>query len=150
MSIASEQFDRRIAGLRSLSSAAKPQGGWVRAIRHALGMTTAQLGRRLSVSQPRVIEIEKAEADGSITLKTLERAADALGCRVVYALVPERPLTERIERKALEIADLRIGAVEQTMSLTDQSVDDGKIREKIRRQLAADLLKTPARLWDEV
>ncbi len=113
-------------------------------------MTTAQLGRRLSVSQPRVIEIEKAEADGSITLKTLERAADALGCRVVYALVPERPLTERIERKALEIADLRIGAVEQTMSLTDQSVDDGKIREKIRRQLAADLLKTPARLWDEV
>ncbi len=38
-------------------------------------MTSAQLARRLGVSQPRVLAIEKAEATGSIKLESLEREA---------------------------------------------------------------------------
>jgi transcriptional regulator with XRE-family HTH domain len=41
-------------------------------------MTTAQLAKRLNVSQPRVHGIEKAEASGGIKLESLERVARAL------------------------------------------------------------------------
>ena len=47
----------------------------------------------MKVHQPRIVELEKAEAKGNITMQSLERAAEALGCRVVYALVPLKPLT---------------------------------------------------------
>ena len=48
---------------------------------NALGMTTAQYGKRLGVSQPRIVELEKSEQEGGVTLNTLQRAAEALGCR---------------------------------------------------------------------
>ena len=111
-------------------------------------MTTAQLAKRLDVSQPRIVEIEKGEADRTITLKSLERAAEALGCRVVYVLLPERPLAERLDRRALEAAERQLVAVEHTMSLEDQAVGNKKLRGKARRHLANKLLRRPARLWD--
>ena len=74
-------------------------------IRDALGMTTAQFGRRLGVSQPRIIELEKSEVTGNVTLHTLQRAAEVLNCRLVYALVPERPLAEIVNERAALIAN---------------------------------------------
>ena len=44
-------------------------------------MTARQLGQRLGVSQPRVTAIEKAEAEGALTLQSLEKAANALNAR---------------------------------------------------------------------
>ena len=66
-----EQLDRKLAALRPFLSTLRPERGWLRAIRQALGMTTAQLAKRLDVSQPRIVEIEKGEADRTITLKSL-------------------------------------------------------------------------------
>ena len=143
-----EQLDRKLAALRPFLSTLHPERGWLRAIRQALGMTTAQLAKRLDVSQPRIVEIEKGEADRTITLKSLERAAEALGCRVVYVLLPERPLAERLDRRALEAAERQLVAVEHTMSLEDQAVGNKKLRGKARRHLANELLRRPARLWD--
>ena len=45
-------------------------------------MTTKQLGLRIGVSQSRAFDIEKAEANGSITLDSLERAATCIGLPV--------------------------------------------------------------------
>ncbi|KRP85840.1 hypothetical protein AOQ72_04145 [Bradyrhizobium yuanmingense] len=87
-------LDSRFATLRALSHSQRPPKGWIRAIRDALGMTTAQYAKRLGVSQPRIVELERSEQGGSVTLNTLQRAAEALGCRLVYVLVPERPLAE--------------------------------------------------------
>ncbi|HZZ37352.1 MAG TPA: helix-turn-helix domain-containing protein, partial [Caulobacteraceae bacterium] len=53
----------------------RPPKGWLRAVRDALGMTTKQLARRLGVSQPRVVALEKGEVDESVTLTSLRRAA---------------------------------------------------------------------------
>ena len=79
--LARKQLDKRLNLLLDSDSLARPPRGWIRAIREALGMTTEHLAKRIGVSQPRVIEIEKAEVSGSITLKTLQRAANALDCR---------------------------------------------------------------------
>src|SRR5262245_24223753 len=100
-----QQLDKRIAALRPLTGMAKPHRGWVRAIRETLGMTTRQLADRMGISQPTLVRLEKSEAAGTITLTSLERAAQALGCRVVYALVPLKPLTETVEDRALALAE---------------------------------------------
>ena len=144
-----QQLDKRLSALRPLVAAAKPHRGWVRAIRETLGMTTRQLAERMGISQPTLTRLEQSEAAGTITLSSLERAAQALGCRLVYALVPLKPLSETVEDRALALAEEQLASVEQTMRLEAQGVNDPKQRKAARRQLADDLMRRPARLWDE-
>jgi predicted DNA-binding mobile mystery protein A len=149
MKDAIRHLDRRFAVLRELGNTQRPSKGWLRAIRDALGMTTAQLARRMNVSQPRIVALEKSEANGSITLQTLQRAAEALGCRVVYALIPENPLAEVVRERAEIIAARQSSAVEHTMRLEDQAVHDKNAARALREQMVEELLRRPARLWDE-
>jgi len=145
-----EQLDHRFDELRPLSeAAARPSRGWVRAIREALGMTTGQLAKRMTVAQPRIVELEKGEASGNITVQSLERAAEALGCRLVYILVPEKRLTDTLRERASAVADGQLAAVEQTMRLEAQSVTDKKVHHEAKKRLMDELLRKPARLWDE-
>src|ERR1700734_4038782 len=127
MKDAIRHLDKRFAALRPLANSARPPKGWLRALRDALGMTTAQFGRRLGVSQPRIIELEQSEASGGVTLNTLQRAAEALGCRLVYALVPERPLADTVREQAESVAGRQLAAVEHNMRLEDQAVADKQV-----------------------
>ena len=149
MKDAIRHLDKRFAALRPLSGSSRPSKGWLRAIRDALGMTTAQFARRLGVSQPRIVELEQSEASGGVTLNTLQRAAEALGCRLVYALVPERPLAETVRERADLIAERHLASVEHTMRLEDQAVKSKTAGRELRRRMIDDLLRRPARLWDE-
>jgi DNA-binding Xre family transcriptional regulator len=85
---ARRRLDQRLVGL---DLGQRPPRGWVRAIREALGMTTAELGQRMGLTQSRVSQIERSEELGSIRLDTLERAAQALNCQVRYVFVPNEP-----------------------------------------------------------
>jgi predicted DNA-binding mobile mystery protein A len=150
MVTAYEQLDRRFAKLKAFAGeTVKPPRGWIRAVREALGMTTGQLAKRLRVQQPRVIELERSEASGNITMKSLERAAEALGCRLVYVLVPDEPLAETTRKRASTVAEQQLASVEQTMRLEAQGVNDAGQRQEARQRLVAKLLRRPARLWDE-
>jgi len=149
MKDAIRHLDRRFTALRRLSENPRPPKGWLRAVRDALGMTTAQFARRLGVSQPRIIELEKSEVSGSVTLHTLQRAAEALGCRFVYALVPEQPLAETVRERAEQVAQRQLTAIEHTMRLEDQSVKGKTAGNELRRHFIEELLRRPARLWDE-
>lgn len=142
-------LDKRFASLRSLA-VQRPPRGWLRAVRDALGMTTAQYARRLGVSQPRIVELERSEVNGGVSLRTLERAAEALGCRLVYVLLPERPLAETVDERARLLADKELASVQHTMRLEDQAVTSKRANRELRRQILQDLLRRPARLWDEV
>lgn len=145
-----EQLDDRFDSLRAIVHLADaPPRGWIRAIREALGMTTYQLGRRLGVSQPRIVKLEKSEATGAITLHSLQRAAEALGCRLVYSLVPVKPLTETIEERISKVADGQLKSIEQTMRLEAQEVTSERRREQARQTIVEEILRRPARLWDE-
>jgi predicted DNA-binding mobile mystery protein A len=112
-------------------------------------MTTAQLGKRLGVSQPRIVELEQSEVSGRVTLNTLQRAAEALGCRLVYALVPDRPLSDTVRERAELVATRQVNAVAQSMRLEDQEVTDREVAKELQRQQVERLLRRPARLWDE-
>lgn len=122
-----------------------PHRGWLRAIRDALGLSGRQMGERLGVSQQRISKIEQAEVDGSITLKSLREAADAIGCDVVYAIVPRVALTEMVYQQASRRAHEMVDPVDRSMQLEDQRVDDARTRELIE-DVAARLIDSP-NLW---
>ena len=148
MMTASKQLDKRFTELRPLSQMPRPTRGWIRAIREALGMTTAQFAKRLGVQQPRIIELEKGEVTGNINMDSLERAAEALGCRLVYTLVPLKPITQTLEERASQLAKHKLAAVEQTMRLEAQEVRNKETRKATLKRLTDELLIRPARLWD--
>jgi predicted DNA-binding mobile mystery protein A len=149
MVTASEQLDRRFQELAPVTRMNRPHRGWIRSIREALGMTTGQLAKRLGVRQPRVVEMERGEATGNITVQSLDRAAKAMGCRLVYVLVPNKPLTKVLEERASELAREKLASVEQTMRLEDQEVQDENSKARAHQRLTAELLRSHARLWDE-
>jgi predicted DNA-binding mobile mystery protein A len=148
MNIAVEQLDRRFRRLKSFARMAhRPSKGWIRAIREALGMTTQQFARRLGVQQPRVIVIERSELEGKLTMESLERAAHALECDLVYALIPRRSLGRILDARATELADELLQSVDQTMKLEDQQVKSESLQKQSRRRIKEKLVRQPSRLW---
>ena len=117
-------LDERFKSLEPVSRYTPPARGWIKAIREALGMTTAQLATRLGVKQPSVVALEQSEARGTIELATLRRVAAAFDCTVIYSLVPNKPLAAIVRDKARTFALRRRGPVEHTMLLEDQTVED--------------------------
>ncbi len=142
-------LDKRLTNLRNSDALPRPPHGWVKAIREALGMTTAQLAKRLGITQPSVVGLEKAEASKAITLETLERAARALDCTLVYALVPRNPLETTVHERASEKARARLRTISHSMTLEDQRVREEDEHEQLER-LVKKLLEGPgSALWDE-
>jgi predicted DNA-binding mobile mystery protein A len=128
---ARERLDERLAPLRPVERLRAPPKGWIRAIRDALGMSGVQSARRLGVQPPSVLAIEASEAAGTIQLKTLRRAAEALDCTLVYALVPNDTLEGAVRTRARRIASRDLARVAHTMKLEAQETPDGSTDERI-------------------
>ena len=73
-----KQLDRSLEPFQAARVVSRPQKGWIRAIREAMGVSAGELGRILGSSRQLPLQLEKAEADDRITLKSLRKAADAL------------------------------------------------------------------------
>ena len=138
-----ELLDGHFEEWQHLRQLARPPRGWVRGVREALGMSAAALAARLGTTAGAVTRLEQSEAADRIRLDTLRRAADALGCDLVYLLVPRRPLNAIVRDRARELAHRQVNAVEQTMRLEDQAT--GRTKE-MEDQLASELLERGG-LW---
>lgn len=146
--LARKHLERRLGPLRQLDGLTPPEKGWLRAVRDALGMTASQFAKRIGVTQPRITALEKAEAEGAVTLATLRQAAEGLGCTLVYALVPTQPFDAMLEERARVIADRQISRTHHTMTLENQALEPAELKAQ-RERLIAQLIKdNPRRLWD--
>lgn len=76
-----------------------PAPGWIRAMRDAAGLSSYELARRAGVSQPTVINWERRERGGTITLASLRRAAEALECDFAYAFTGGKAPVKTVPRK---------------------------------------------------
>lgn len=144
---ARRHLDSRLSSLEAGESLAVPPRGWIRAIRDALGMSRKQLAARLGLRPQTLATMEKGEASGAITLKTLRRAAEALDCRVVYAFVPNTSLEDAVRRRAREIALRDLGRVAHTMKLEAQATGDADLDARVE-----DYIRTVLRdrdLWND-
>jgi len=139
-------LDERFREIGPATRFSVPVRGWIRAVRGALGMTTEQLAKRLSIRQPSVIAIEQSEAKGTIELSTLRRVAEALDCTLVYALVPNKPLEDTVRARARAFLRGRLSAVEHTMVLEDQGVKDSDTESRLDEIVRE---TNPRLFWDQ-
>lgn len=110
-------------------------------------MSAEDLALRMRLTKARVLAIERSEATGTLKLDTLQRAADALDCSLVYLLIPNRPLETMVKEQAMRVAGEHISAVEHTMQLEDQGVGEETSRQQLQ-ELADDLSRrSPRSLW---
>lgn len=142
-----KRLDERLLTLKPEDRFSVPPKGWVRAIRDALGMTGVQFAQRLQIRPQSVEALEKSEANDSIQLKTLRRAAEALDCTLVYALVPNTSLDDVVRARARKIAMRELGRVAHTMKLEAQSTGDANLEARIEAYVR-DVLKDRD-LWNE-
>ena len=137
-----EQLDEQLMPVRKLMPSV-PRMGWVKTLRTALGLTAAQLAKRLGVVPSRVMKIETAETEGAITVQTLRAVATAMNCQFVYAFVPNDNFTNEIIKRADKLATEQLARVAHTMQLEDQTVKTKRL-EKYREQLRSTIL---SRAW---
>ncbi len=145
---AQKALDKRFQAMKPYHNFDKPHKGWIRAVRDALGMTTTQLAKRLKVSQPTLFEYEKREIEGTITLNTLEKAAQAMGCRLLYAIVPENTLEALVQRQAEKVARAMFNKVEHTMRLEEQEISNDETNYQFQKFLDK-VKEQSSRLWEE-
>lgn len=126
-----------------------PKGGWVKLMRKALNMSGAQLARRMGVTRALVSRSEKGEQLGSITLKSLEQMAEAMGCKLVYTIVPETTLEDIIDKRAYTKAKALVDKTSVHMALEKQSLSINEIEKEIRR-LQTQLVEAQSKdLWND-
>lgn len=143
------QLDTALSRWRSADLPPRPPSGWVKAIREALGMTATHLAGRLGVTPSTVTRLETSEADDTISLGTLRRAAEALGCEVQYALVPKQSLAETLEARATALARQQIAAVAHTMALEAQATSAAAKEAQTRALVEALRAGSPRKLWKD-
>ncbi|ULJ71152.1 mobile mystery protein A [Rhizobium gallicum] len=118
-----------------------PAEGWIRTVRKALGMSGAQLGKRMGHTRARVAQAEKAELEGGVTLKSMQAAAEAMGCRFVYAIVPpvtvENVIIEQARKKAL--ATIGIAS----------TVQESRTQQEVARLMNELIYQMPSDFWED-
>ena len=143
---ATRRLDQKIAHLQT---SAIPKGGWVRAIRTALGMTQAQLAKRMVIARQNVASLETAELNGNVTLSRLSRAAAELGCELRYVLVPKQPLEEMVANQARRRAEQKLGRINRSQALEAAAMSADSLSNTVT-DLARELeMNRTADLWDE-
>ena len=123
--------------------------GWLRTVRVALGMSGPQLAKRLGVTKARISKVEQDEPSGSVTLRTMQTMAQSLGCRFVYAIVPEKDIESVIRDQAIIKAKERVKAASTHMALEAQSLDKQTLDSEIERIAAEIMSKMPSDFWNE-
>jgi predicted DNA-binding mobile mystery protein A len=132
----------------SLAGLKTPPEGWLRTVRNALGMSGAELAKKMGVTRARVTQAEHAELTGGITLKSMQATAQAMGCRFVYAIIPsseriEDIITAQARKKAMAI----VGTASTHMALENQKLPDDKIAQEVERLTREIAREMPSDFW---
>jgi predicted DNA-binding mobile mystery protein A len=144
-----QQLNNKMLGFGVLKQASVPPAGWVKAIRAAFGMSMQQLGNKLAVSKQAILDIEKREKNGSITLKSLNEIAQVMDMQLVYGLVPnDASLEVLVEKRATELATKIVLRTYQTMKLEDQAISKQRIKKAIKERAEEIKREMPKILWD--
>lgn len=147
MDIKELQLSQLSRVLRHVRNPHRPTVGWIHTIRKTLGMTTRQLAERLGVAQSTVVALEKSEADGKITLNSLQRVAEALDCELQYVLVPRQDLKDKVRKQATSVAIKNVENVVHTMSLEAQE-PSRKFKDKVLKEEELKILQGRwGKLW---
>tara|TARA_R110000824_G_scaffold188979_1_gene370351 strand:- start:860 stop:1330 length:471 start_codon:yes stop_codon:yes gene_type:complete len=148
--VARRQYQKRVddAATGSAHSLSVPPEGWIATVRKALGISGAQLGRMTGRTRATIAGAERSERDRAVTLQTMDVMAKAMGCRFVYAIIPETGSAgDVVEAQARKKARALVDEASRHMALEDQAIAPDRLEEEIE-QIAGDLVREPpADFW---
>lgn len=144
-------MEKKMQQWLKLRSESIPRSGWLKAMRGALGLSTTQLAKRMGINQAHAFRLEKREVAGSVTIDSLKRAAEAMDCEFIYAIVPKnkfKNLDDILSKRAMSLAENVYNQVEHSMKLEAQG---GRAEKKNIHKLADEFKENmDPRLWNEL
>ncbi|CAN5730500.1 mobile mystery protein A [soil metagenome] len=144
-----QQLNSKMQSFQTLQKLPVPPIGWIRAVRSALGISLQQLAAKMNSSKQNIAMLERREKEGTISLKTLRDAANALNMDLVYGFVPKDGSLEKlIDRKAEELAKKVVLRTSNTMKLENQQNSDERIQKAIEERTTSFKNELPKILWD--
>ena len=134
---------------RQLRTLKQPPEGWIATVRKALGISAAQLGRMVARTRANISAAEQSEQNERITLQTMKTLAEAMGCKFVYAIVPEQGSIEDVlKAQARRKARAIVTRADTHMALEKQALRKDQLADEIE-VLARELLsKPPPDFWE--
>lgn len=147
-SMSIQQLEDNLRPFRAAMGGSRPPGGWIRAIREALGMTNTQLAKRVRRKPQTVLDLQAREAEHAIQLNTLRELAEALDCELVYAIVPRKPLDEVIVERAEALARRTLRRTGHSMELERQGLGVRERARALEREIERLVAGSRRRLWE--
>ena len=83
-----EKLERELRYFRIAARKASSYPKWLRRVRRAVGVHVADIARELDVNKSVIYRLEESEGRKSISLRAMEKMAGAMGCKLVYGIVP--------------------------------------------------------------
>jgi len=83
-----KKLDKEMRFYRWAGREKNPTSGLLRAVRQSLKIPLKEVAVQMGIGESNVFELEEREETGAIMLRSLGRMAEAMGCKVVYGLVP--------------------------------------------------------------
>ncbi|MBI1268302.1 MAG: helix-turn-helix domain-containing protein [Cryomorphaceae bacterium] len=108
------QLNSKMLVVASINKITPPPTGWLKAVRTVLGMSLQQLGNKLSITKQSVAHLESRERDGTITIKTLREAANALDMELVHGFVAKDDSLDALNEKIYKQPVFSWGAINTT------------------------------------
>ena len=139
--------DRAVEQIGSLQI---PSEGWLTTMRKALGMSVPQLARRAGVTKAAIYQAERKERERGISIRQMEKLADSLDGRFVYAIVPAHgDIRDRLRVQARAKAEAIVLRTSSHMALEKQSLTNEQIVQEMERLANRLVDDMPSDFWDE-
>jgi transcriptional regulator with XRE-family HTH domain len=85
---ARKSLDKELRFYRMAGREKNPTQELLRRVRQVLGVPVAEVAKALKVNRSVIFRLEQSEARGTISMRAMSRVANAMGCKVVYAVIP--------------------------------------------------------------
>jgi len=101
---ARKRLDLEMRSYRQAGREKNQTNGLLRAVRQTLNMPVAEVAKKMGVSRSVIFDLEAREPRNTISLRSMSRMAEAMGCKVVYGIVPKggKKLEDLVEERLLD------------------------------------------------
>ena len=99
--LARRRLDKELRYYRLADREKHPTEQLLRRVRQVLGLRSAEVARAVGVNRSVLFRLEGSEARGTISLRAMSRVAQAMNCKVIYAVIPSdgTTLEEMVDRR---------------------------------------------------
>jgi predicted DNA-binding mobile mystery protein A len=123
-----------------------PPEGWIVTMRKALGISPAHIARRLGVTRDAIYQSERNERDEVISLGQMRKVAQAMGGKLVYAIIPADGKVEDIilaqarlkARELVKRASSHMALESQSLSLQQNAENIATLAIELARDMPKD------------